>query len=64
MMEYIDQKMSKDKPDKEEMRVLTADDELYVIPESMVGPLSSHKSHDKMSLSSLREEKRHPQTSR
>lgn len=37
MMEYIDSKMSKDDVKKKEERQLSAEDELYLIPENMVG---------------------------
>mmetsp|Transcript_4891 Transcript_4891/g.11706 ORF Transcript_4891/g.11706 Transcript_4891/m.11706 type:complete len:299 (+) Transcript_4891:218-1114(+) len=35
MMDYIDKKMSKDKPDESVQRAMTAEDELYVVPDSM-----------------------------
>jgi hypothetical protein len=40
MMDYIDKKMNKNDESKPVQRVMTAEDELYVIPESLVRPIS------------------------
>jgi hypothetical protein len=40
MMDYIDKKMNKDAESKPAQRTMTAEDELYIIPDSMVGSSS------------------------